>query len=624
MKSARSEAFRAVFGCLGVLRPRSLVLSGAGAFPGCLHNRSLMNSPLISDVLRDLALRHSKPVGFMALAAAILVLAPSWYMMEVYDRVINSRNLMTLGMLTLALLLLIAVLEMLEWWRANALARAAREWDNAVALPVCRRAFEHGQGQRAQAGMQALAHVQTLRVFIGSPALTGLIDAPSALLFLAMLWAIHPMLSLVALLAASVQAFSAWRLHLRSGELMRRTSQWTQSTQVFEERMLRQSAVLRALGMWPAVFGRWQERQGKTLQHQGQLQQQVVGHQVFARWLQQAVGSVLLGVACWLLLEQSLAGGPGMLIVASILGGRVVAPLFQVVTHWNQVMQARTALTDLSRMLDRATATADDALPLPAPRGSLVVEQLVIASPMRGAAPLLKGLSWRLQPGEMLAVVGGSGAGKTTLARALLGLLPPAAGAVRLDGVDVSAWDRRELGPHLGYLPQFVELLDGSLADNIARFGKPDAERLEAAIAAAGLQAQVAEWPDGADTELGDGGQWLSGGIRQRVGLARALYGDPVLLVLDEPNASLDRAGDAALAEAIESLKAQGRTLVVMSHRSDILRLADHMLVLREGQQLAFGPRDEVMAALRKANTAAASPAAPAGSDIAQPAGQPV
>jgi ATP-binding cassette subfamily C exporter for protease/lipase len=584
-----------------------------------------MNSPLIADVLRGLALRHAKPVVAMALAAAVLVLAPSWYMMEVYDRVINSRNLMTLGMLTLAVLLLIAMLELIEWWRANALAQVAREWDDAVALPVCRRAFEHGPGQRAQAGMQALAHVQTFRGFIVSPALTGLIDAPAALLFLAMLWAIHPVLSLVALLAAGVQAFSAWRLHQRSGELMRRTGQWTQSTQAFAERMLRQSPVLRALGMWPAVLGRWQERQGKTLQHQGQLQQQVVGHQVFARWLQQAVGSVLLGLACWLLLERSLGGGPGMLIVASILGGRVVAPLFQVVTHWNQVMQARTAVTDLSQMLDGAAATVKDALPLPAPRGVLAVEQLVVASPVRGAAPLLKGLSWRLQPGEMLAVVGGSGAGKTTLARALLGLLPPAAGAVRLDGVDVSIWDRRELGPHLGYLPQFVELLDGTLADNIARFGTPDAERLQAAIAAAGLQEQVSEWPDGVNTELGEGGQWLSGGIRQRVGLARALYGDPVLLVLDEPNASLDRAGDAALAEAIESLKARGRTVVVMSHRSDILRLADHMLVLRDGQQVAFGPREEVMAALRKANAAAAQPTAAtaAAAVVAQPVGQP-
>lgn len=559
----------------------------------------------------------------MALTSAVLVLAPSWYMMEVYDRVINSRNLTTLGMLTLAVLLLIATLELIEWWRAGALAQAAREWDDAVALPVCRRAFEHGSGQRAHAGMQALAHVQTLRGFIGSPALTGLIDAPSALLFLALLWAIHPALSLVALVAAGVQAFSAWRLHQRSGELMRRTGQWSQSTQVFAERMLRQSPVLRALGMWPAVFGRWQERQGKALQHQSQLQQRVVGHQVFARWLQQAVGSVLLGLACWLVLEQSLAGGPGMLIVASILGGRVVAPLFQVVTHWNQVMLARTALTDLSQLLDGAAVTTDDALPLPAPRGVLAVEHLVVASPMRGAAPLLKGLSWRLQPGEMLAVVGGSGAGKTTLARALLGLLPPAAGAVRLDGVDVSTWDRRELGPHLGYLPQFVELLDGSLADNIARFGRPDAERLQAAIAAAGLQALVAEWPDGVDTELGEGGQWLSGGIRQRVGLARALYGDPVLLVLDEPNASLDRAGDAALAEAIASLKSRGRTVVVMSHRSDILRLADHMLVLRDGQQLAFGPRDEVMAALRKANAAAPSPVGPVGSVVTPPAGAP-
>lgn len=544
----------------------------------------------------------------MACAVAVLVLAPSWYMMEVYDRVINSRNLSTLGMLTLAVLLLIATLEMIEWWRGEVLARAARAWDQAVADPVFVRAFQLGQRPGGtQGSLQAMAHLQAFRGFIVSPALTGLIDTPLALLFLALLWAIHPWLALVALLAAGVQAFSAWRLHLRSSELTQRAQQWGQAAQAYAERMLRQSATLRALGMWAAVSGRWQDLQSKSLLHQGQLQQHVIGHQVFGRWLQQAVGSALLGVACWLLLRQQLAGGPSMLIVASILGGRVVAPLFQVVAHWNQVLQARTAAAGLSRLLEDGPE-ADDALPLPPPAGALVVDQLVVAVSGRAGAPLLKGLSFRVQPGEMLAVLGNSGAGKSTLARALLGLLPPAAGSVRLDGVDVSTWDRRELGPHLGYLPQQVELLDGTLAENITRFGARDETLLQAAVAAAGLQSLMAEWPAGLDTDLGEGGPWLSGGIRQRVGLARALYGAPALLVLDEPNASLDRAGDAALHRAIEAHKASGRTVVVMSHRSEVIHLADHLLVLRDGQQAGFGPRDEVLAALRKANAVAASP----------------
>lgn len=556
----------------------------------------------------------------MALATAVLVLAPSWYMMEVYDRVINSRSLLTLGMLTLAVLVLIATLELVEWWRSDVLAGVARAWDKAMAEPVFQRAFQPGLGQgSAPAGLQALGHLQALRGFIVSPALTGLIDTPLALLFLGLLWAIHPLLALVALLAAAVQAFSAWRLHRRSGELTQRANQWSQSTQAYAERMLPQSAALRALGMWPAVFRRWQEMQGKSLQHQVQLLQHVVGHQVFGRWLQQAVGSALLGVACWLLLQQSLAGGPSMLIVASILGGRVVAPLFQVVAHWNQVMQASTAAAGLSRLLEGGPS-GDEPLPLPPPKGALLVEQLVVASPSRGGAPLLKGLTFRVQPGEMLAVLGNSGAGKTTLARALLGLLPPAAGSVRLDGVDVSTWDRRELGPHLGYLPQQVELLDGSLADNIARFGAPDEAMLQAAVTAAGLQSVLVDWPDGLATDLGEGGQWLSGGVRQRVGLARALYGDPALLVLDEPNASLDRAGDAALHSAIQAHKARGRTVVVMSHRSEVIRLADHLLVLRDGQQAGFGPRDEVLAALRKANAATApASAAPPSPHPAEP-----
>lgn len=561
------------------------------------------------DVLQQLVRRHVRPLAVMALAVAFLVLSPSWYMMEVYDRVINSRNLVTLGMLTLAVLLLIALLEMVEWWRGERLAVVARAWDKAMAQPVFLRAFQSAQAANgSQNGQQAMGHLQSVRTFIVSPALTGLIDTPLALLFLGLLWAIHPLLALVALLAAAVQAFSAWRLHLRSGELTQRAQQWGHATQSYAERMLRQSPTLSALGMWPTVFRRWQELHGKSLQQQVQLLQHVVGHQVFGRWLQQAVGSALLGVACWLLLGQALAGGPGMLIVASILGGRVVAPLFQVVMHWNQVAQARTAVSNLSDLLGAGPAP-DDALPLPPPKGSLVVEQLVVGSPVRGAAPLLKGLSFRLQPGEMLAVLGNSGAGKTTLARALLGLLSPAAGSVRLDGVDIAGWDRREIGPRLGYLPQQVELLDGTLADNIARFGVPDEPMLNAAVTAAGLQGIVAEWPGGLSTDLGEGGLWLSGGVRQRVGLARALYGDPALLVLDEPNASLDREGDAALHSAISAHKARGRTVVVVSHRSEVIQLADHLLVLRDGQQVAFGPRDEVLTALRKAQAAATAPA---------------
>ena len=551
------------------------------------------------------------PVAWLTLATAFLVLAPSWYMMEVYDRVVNSRNLFTLGMLSLAVLALIAVLELFEWRRSEALRGASLALDDALSPRLFSLSFGAALVQGPQAANKALGHLQGVRNFLTSPALTGLLDTPAALLFLVLLWLIHPWLSVVALVAAGLQVASAWLLDRQTSESARLGAQGGAGAQAYAERMLEQAPVLEALGMRQAVTQRWVQQQGKAWTEQQKTAHFTAGHQAFSRWLQQIVGSALLGVACWLLLDDRLAGGPGMMIVASILGGRVVAPLVQVVTQWTAVVQARGAWQGLSELFAAHPAPADE-LPLPAPKGRLAVEQLVVTLSGPARTPLLKGLSFQLKPGEVLVVLGNSGAGKTTLARALIGILPPASGAVRLDGVDVSSWNRDELGPHLGYLPQQVNLLDGTLADNIGRFGPAEPAKIMDAVNAAGLSAFVEGLPKGIDSELGVGGAWLSGGLRQRVGLARALYGQPALVVLDEPNASLDEAGDAALAVALDALRARACTVVVMSHRKSVIGQADHLLVLRDGQQVGFGPRDDVLEALRKAGAFPAEEAPPA------------
>jgi ATP-binding cassette subfamily C exporter for protease/lipase len=297
-------------------------------------------------------------------------------------------------------------------------------------------------------------------------------------------------------------------------------------------------------------------------------------------------------------LHNQLNGGGGMLIVASTLGARMLAPLVQIVGQWRSVVTARDSWARLDQLLAAVPAKAP-AMALPPPRGMLQVENVVASAPTGGAA-ILKGVAFALQPGEVLAVVGPSASGKTTLARLLVGLWPAAGGKVRLDGADVHAWDKAELGPHLGYLPQDVELFDGTLAENIARFGEVETAKVEAAARAVGLHEFILGLPQGYDSPVGREGAMLSGGQRQRVGLARALYGDPVFVVLDEPNSSLDDAGDAALAGAVLELKARGTTFVVMTHRTSILGVADKMLVLRDGQVQGFGPRDEVLAALAK------------------------
>jgi len=287
-----------------------------------------------------------------------------------------------------------------------------------------------------------------------------------------------------------------------------------------------------------------------------------------------------------------------MIIIGSVIGGRILAPLAQLVAQWNAVVIVRGAWSRLETLLDTVPPKTDS-MPLPAPKGVLTVEGLTAGAP-RSQVPIIRGVQFSLSAGEMLAVVGPSASGKTTLARLLVGLWPSMNGKVRLDGVDVHAWDKNELGPYLGYLPQGVELLDGTLAENIARFGNVDMAQVESAAKLVGLHDLIMSLPEGYDSPVGRDGALLSGGQRQRVGLARALYGKPVFVVLDEPNSSLDEAGDAALANAIATLKRLGTTFVVMTHRPSVLEVADKMLVIRDGVQQAFGPRDEVLAALQQ------------------------
>jgi ATP-binding cassette subfamily C exporter for protease/lipase len=368
----------------------------------------------------------------------------------------------------------------------------------------------------------------------------------------------------------------------------------------YADSSLRNAEVIEAMGMLRDIHARWIARQREFLGLQAEASRAAGGFQALSKMIQLVLSSALLGLSAWLLLKNQLNGGPGMMIVASIIGGRVLTPLVQMVTQWRLVVTARDAWGRLAVLLS-AMPQRDPSMPLPAPRGALVVEQLLAGSPAlpgQPPQPILKGLQFALQPGEVLAVIGPSASGKTTLARVMLGLWPATAGKVRLDGADVHTWDKADLGPHLGYLPQGVELFEGTLAENIARFGEPDPARL------------VTSLPQGWDTPVGRDGAVLSGGQRQRVALARALYGDPALVVLDEPNSSLDEAGDTALNEALRALKARSATVVVMTHRSSVLGVCDKILLLVDGAQQAFGPRDEVLAAMKQAQEKAAAQAA--------------
>lgn len=538
--------------------------------------------------------------GLFSVVASLLILMPSWYMLEVYDRVVNSGNHMTLAMVTLLVLAAFALMELLEWARSTLLHDAGLALDKRLRRRVFTAMFEANLRKRPGGTQQAMADLRTLREFFALPVVPAVMEAPIALLFAILIFMISPLLGWVSVIAAIIQVFVGWLNERSTQPPLAEANRAAQRAQIYADGTLRNAQVIESMGMVRDIHQRWIAKQREFLNLQAVASDSGGGYQATSKFLQNVVTSALLGLSAWLLLHGQLNGGSGMLIVAGILGGRVLAPLVQIVTQWRSVVNVREAWGRLSLLLLDVPAR-QPSMALPAPRGSVQVDNLMAAAP-GSPTPILKGLNFVLSPGEVLAVVGPSAAGKSTLARLLVGVWPAMSGKVRLDGVDVYAWDKLELGEHIGYLPQGVELLEGTLAENIARFGEPQSARVMEAAKTVGLHDLIMALPDGYETQIGRDGGVLSGGQRQRVGLARALYGDPVYVVLDEPNSSLDETGDAALSKAISEMKSRGTTFVVMTHRTSVLAVTDKMLLLRDGAQQAFGPRDEVIAALNKAN----------------------
>ena len=543
--------------------------------------------------------------SWFSLCSCLLILAPSGYMLEVYDRVVNSRSHMTLAMLTVLVLGAYVLMEILEWARAEILHEAGLDLDNKLRKRVFGAIFEANLKRLPGGSVQPLNDFRVVREFLYSPPLLALMESPVSLVFLGLVFAISPVLGWSAVVGSLIQVFVGWLNERNTQPPLVAANRSAIAAQQYVDGSLRNAQVIESMGMLRDIHRRWMGKQREFLGLQAIASDQAGGYQAATKFLQVTMGSLLLGLGAWLLLHNQLNGGAGMMIVGSILGGRVLAPLVQIVTQWRTVVNVRDAWQRLESLL-AAVPPKPDAMSLPPPQGLLQVESLMAGAPSGGPI-IIKDVAFSLAPGEVLAVVGPSASGKTTLARLLVGLWPAAGGKVRLDGADIFTWDKSELGPHIGYLPQGVELLEGTLAENIARFGKLENAKINAAARAVGLHDFIMSLPEGYDSPVGREGAILSGGQRQRVALARAIYGDPVLVILDEPNSSLDEAGDAALASAILELKARGTTFVVMTHRSSVLAVADKMLVLRDGVMQAFGPRDDVLAALKQANEQAAA-----------------
>ncbi len=538
--------------------------------------------------------------SWFSICSCLLVLAPSGYMLEVYERVVNSRSHITLAMLTLVVLGAYVLMEILEWARAEILLEASAKLDNRLRNRVFGAIFEANLKRIPGGSVQPLNDFRVVREFLYSPPLLALMEAPVSLVFLGLVFAMSPVLGWSAVVGSLLQVLIGWLNEKNTQPPLVAANTSAFAAQQYADGSLRNAQVIESMGMLRNIHRRWMGKQREFLNLQATASDQAGIYQAATKFLQTTMGSLLLGLGAWLLLHNQLNGGAGMMIIGSILGARVLAPLVQIVTQWRTVVNVRDAWQRLDKLL-AIVPMAPPAMALPQPQGILQVDSLVAGAPNGGPA-IIKNVAFGLVPGDVLAVVGPSASGKTTLARLLVGLWPAMGGKVRLDGADMFSWDKKELGPHIGYLPQGVELLEGTLAENIARFGELDEVKIKAAAQAVGLHDFILSLPQGYDSPVGRDGAMLSGGQRQRVALARAIYDEPVLVILDEPNSSLDEEGDAALASAILDLKSRGTTFVVMTHRTSVLAVANKMLVLRDGITQAFGPRDEVLAALKQAN----------------------
>ncbi|MCB5187938.1 type I secretion system permease/ATPase [Methylobacillus caricis] len=541
---------------------------------------------------------HYRKVVFFGLFTNLMVLAPSWYMLEVYDRVIYSRNLGTLLMLTMMVVFIYMIMESLEWIRRNMMFQASVQLDQTLNDQV----FNAVAAARLKASsfpaQRAFSDYRSLKESLYSPALAGLIDVPFILIFIVAIFCIHSSLGYLTLVGLALQTIIACINQYRVQPQMIEANRYALAAQSYFSSISKKSEVIQAMGMLDALQSRWQEKQQGFLLHQAFASEIAGRNAAFSKLLQVLQTSLVLGLGCYLVINHALENGAAMMIVASILAARVLAPFSQLIAQWRTLAGALESYDRLQELLDSHPAR-EQGMTLPVPSGEITVENLSYALNENIREPLLRNIQFKLHAGEVLLITGPSASGKTTLSKLLVGLMPPSNGKVRFDGVDAYQWDKEELGRHIGYLPQNVELLDGTIAENITRFGEADADKLNQVIELLQLQTMLDELPEGVNTRIGAEGSFLSGGRRQLVGLARAIYGNPAIVVLDEPNANLDDAGEQALQQMVQVLKSRKTTFVIISHLQGIKAVADTMMVMVKGQILRYGKPDEVIASLQ-------------------------
>ena len=535
-------------------------------------------------------------VGVFSAIINLLMLVPSIYMMQVYDRVLASSNEVTLAMLTIMVLGAYVVMSALELIRSFILVRVGAAFDMDLNKRIYTASFEQNLKQAGGNAGQSLSDLVTVRQFLTGNGVFAFFDAPWLPVYLVVIFFFEPALGWFALVGTVVLMLLAFINERVTKEPLAEANSMAVAANMLATNNLRNAEVIEAMGMLPNLMGRWFKMHGKFLHLQAEASEKAGLVGAVTKFVQLSLQSLVLGFGALLVIEGKMT--PGMMIAASILVGRALAPVQQLIGVWKSFSATRSAWERLTALLE-ANPARESGMSLPKPLGALAVENVTAAAPGSKVA-VLKGLSFTVGAGDVLGVIGPSGSGKSTLARLLVGVWQAQAGKVRLDGADIYQWNKAELGPHLGYLPQDVELFGGTVSENIARFGEVDAQAVVQAAQRAGVNDMVLQLPQGYDTVLGDGGAGLSGGQRQRLGLARAMYGDPSVLVLDEPNSNLDDIGEQALVNAIAALRKRGKTVVLITHRTSVIGITNKLLLLRDGMSDMFGPTDQVLGLLQQ------------------------
>ncbi|MCK9502554.1 MAG: type I secretion system permease/ATPase [Porticoccaceae bacterium] len=564
-----------------------------------------MVKPLSKNDLQQ-ALRLCKgsfiSAGVFSMFINLLMLVPAFYMMQTYDRVISSGSHTTLLMLTLIMVFLLVTMGGLEWVRSRVLVRTSSKLDSLLTDRMFDTSFKQSlYSGGTVSNAQPLQDLNGIRQFMTGNGFFAFFDAPWLPIYILVMFMFSPWYGFIAILSAIILITIAVFNERTTAHLFEEAAKHQGQAQNMAATNLRNAEVIESMGMLANIRNRWRGYSSQSLYWQSIASDKSAGYTTGSKVFRLTLQSLILGVGAILVLDNQVS--PGAMIAGSILLGRALAPIDLLIGSWKQFVTARTQYDRLNKLLDQLPPETEK-MSLPEPKGALRLEQAMIGPPL-SKTPVVKGVSFAVSPGEAVAIIGPSASGKSTLARGILGIWPAMSGKVRLDGADINHYNREEIGPFLGYLPQDIELFDGTVSENIARFGEVDANKVVAAAQAAGVHDLILQLPNGYDTHIGQGGGALSGGQRQRIGLARALYGDPVLVVLDEPNSNLDDQGELALARCLQGLKERGATTILITHRPSILNLVDKVMVLTDGKIAMFDTREKVLEAMKSGQSQA-------------------